>query len=66
MSITIHFSSWYLPAAVTVFGFVLMILVGWRESKDARDYSIPLFTMLAFTAWVVATITCWTCYFLFR
>ena len=60
MNITIHIAHWYLPAAITFFGFLVVVLLGWAENRTAGDYCIPVFTMGAFVAWVAASLAAWS------
>lgn len=59
MDLTLHLHSWHLPFAITVGGMILTCLIARGESRTGGDFSVPLFSMAAALATVVASLVAW-------
>lgn len=65
MNLTIHLNSWTVPITVTVVSILLAAFVAAKEERGG-DYSMPIMSMFAALAAVVASLTAWVVFIVLR
>lgn len=59
LTLTLHIHALQIPVGITLFGFLIVLLIGRRECKELGEFEFPLNTLLASLVWSTATIVSW-------
>ncbi len=59
MTITLHLTSWVVPACVTLILWLAAIAIAVRDLKSAGDYGVPVIGFGAVVGAAVGTLVAW-------